>query len=885
MTGQPSHLAAALADRYRIEREVGAGGMATVYLAQDLRHDRKVAVKVLRPELAAVIGAERFLAEIKTTANLQHPHILPLFDSGAAGQPGSGDLTFLFYVMPYIEGESLRDRLAREKQLPITDAVRIATEVASALDYAHRHGVIHRDIKPENILLHDGQALVADFGIALAASKAGGSRMTETGMSLGTPHYMSPEQAMGEREITARSDVYALGAVTYEMLTGDPPFTGSTAQAIVAKVMTDEPAPPGRHRKAIPEHVELAVLTALEKLPADRWGTAAEFSQALAGNLVTGRSTLSRRVAPAPAVRSARKRLLVLGSALVLMSLLAAWGWMRRQGTAPSSGVMRFVVTLPASQQIAEAPDHLITMAPDGSGFVYVGVGPNGRQLYHWRFESFLARPLAGTQDAAGPFFSPDGSWVGFRARGKLLKVRLSGGAPVTLADDAITGGSSWSTDGRILFARSTRPGIWAVSENGGDVSSLTTPDSTAGEVYHGNPRILPNGDLLLHVRNGDSWQVAIAERGSGKVTPLFAGASPEYARSGHLVFLLGDSLRAVRYDLAKRRVVGASFPVEQSSNADRSGIRNFSLAESGVLLTMGARAEDRRLVEVDRRGRELVLSPDHRPYDGPRYSPDGRRIAVRIANAGFNIWTFDIARETFARLTFGSYENFFPEWSPDGQRIAYTRRSDSTGTDIYWTDANGGGQEAALYAGPGDQWEASFARPGDQLVFRQNDSLTNRDLWVFSIRDRRATPLLATSRDERSARLSPDGRFLAYVSDQSGDAEVYVRSFPDSSGTWLVSQGGGTEPAWSPDGRELFYRTDDWLMAVPVVTSPRFSVGRRDSLFAGPYVPNPTHTNYDVHPDGTRFVMVRSSESERRVVVALNWLTLLREPAGSGEQ
>src|SRR6185503_17043925 len=248
-------LGAALADRYKIERELGHGGMATVYLAYDLRHDRKVAIKVLRPELAALIGADRFLAEIRTTANLQHPHILPLHDSGEAGSA-------LFYVMPYVQGETLRDRLNREKQLPIPDAVRIATEVASALDYAHRHGVIHRDIKPENILLHDGTALVADFGIALAASKASGSRMTETGMSLGTPHYMSPEQAMGEREINARSDVYALGAVAYETLTGDPPFTGSTAQAIVARVLTESPRSLTAQRHTIPMVVESAVLSA-----------------------------------------------------------------------------------------------------------------------------------------------------------------------------------------------------------------------------------------------------------------------------------------------------------------------------------------------------------------------------------------------------------------------------------------------------------------------------------------------------------------------------------------------------------------------------------------------------------------------------------------------
>ncbi|MGE5688400.1 MAG: serine/threonine-protein kinase, partial [Gemmatimonadota bacterium] len=276
----------ALSDRYRLEREIGAGGMATVYLAQDVRHDRRVALKVLRPELSAVIGAERFLAEIKLTANLQHPHILPLFDSGAADG-------YLFYVMPFVQGETLRDRMNREKQLPVAEAVRITIEVASALDYAHRHGVVHRDIKPENILLHDGSALVADFGIALAASKASGTRMTETGMSLGTPHYMSPEQAMGEREITPRSDVYALGAVLYEMLTAEPPFTGATAQAVVARVVTESPRPLIPQRHTIPRHVEAAVLTALEKLPADRFATAADFAEALKNTSYTSTATMA----------------------------------------------------------------------------------------------------------------------------------------------------------------------------------------------------------------------------------------------------------------------------------------------------------------------------------------------------------------------------------------------------------------------------------------------------------------------------------------------------------------------------------------------------------------------------------------------------------------
>ena len=428
----PTRLTAALADRYRIERELGSGGMATVYLAHDVKHDRDVAIKVLHPDLAAALGAERFLTEIRTTANLQHPHILPLHESGEAAG-------FLFYVMPFVDGETLRTRLTRDRQLPIAEAMRITREVADALAYAHGRRVIHRDIKPENILLQGGHALVADFGIALAVQSAGGQRMTQTGLSLGTPQYMSPEQAMGERAIDARTDVYALGAVTYEMLTGDPPFTGSTVQAIVAKVLTDRPAPIRTTRDTVPEHVEAAVMTALAKLPADRFESAKAFADALQdGRFTSATGAPPMRASSGPAkTRSAR--LAVAGALVVTLASLAFAGWSwRRAGAAAPEPVVQLTLDVPNAR-----PDlGRFAVSGDGARFAFatdegIALRDAGQREY---------RLLSGTQGAESPSFSPDGEWIAYQASGHLRKVPVSGGAALAvISDDSISAGRvSW---------------------------------------------------------------------------------------------------------------------------------------------------------------------------------------------------------------------------------------------------------------------------------------------------------------------------------------------------------------------------------------------------------------------------------------------------------
>ena len=389
MTESATRLTAALADSYEIQGELGAGGMATVYLAHDVKHDRKVAVKVLRPELAAVIGAERFLQEIKVTANLQHPHILPLHDSGEAD-------SFLYYVMPYVEGESLRETLNREKHLGVDEAIEISKAVASALDYAHRHEVIHRDIKPENILLQDGQPLVADFGIALAISAAGGTRLTETGLSLGTPHYMSPEQATADRELDARSDVYSLACVTYEMLAGQPPHVAPTAQAVVTKILAEEPPPVTSLRKAVPAHVEATIHKALAKLPADRFHDAAKYAEALTspGAVWPAATTATGFRVERPPVLGTR----ILGALVIGLGAAALWGWLRQPTPdPPDNPLATFIVPILASQQFAEAPGNSVAISPDGRTIAWVGVSPEGRQLYVRAIGEFRARLVPGT--------------------------------------------------------------------------------------------------------------------------------------------------------------------------------------------------------------------------------------------------------------------------------------------------------------------------------------------------------------------------------------------------------------------------------------------------------------------------------------------------------
>ena len=890
-----ARLAQALADRYTIERELGAGGMATVYLAQDLKHDRKVAIKVLRPELAAVIGAERFLSEIKTTANLQHPQILPLHDSGEADG-------FLFYVMPFVEGESLRDRLTREKQLPIPDAVRLATEVAGALDYAHRHNVIHRDIKPENILLHDGHALVADFGIALAASKAGSTRMTETGMSLGTPHYMSPEQAMGEREITARSDVYALGCVTYEMLTGDPPFTGSTAQAIVARVLTETPRPLALQRHTIPEAVEVAVLTALEKLPADRYASAAEFASALnSAHVVTrhdGR-TVARAAARMPAGPAARIRRLAPLLAVLLFAALAAWGWFR---PAPAKQVIRYSMGFLPGQEMRQGVAGInIAISPDGRWIVYAGLDNSAAPLYLRARDRLDATPIPGTEGATNPYFSPDGTKIAFHAGANfsLTVVPVAGGPPIVLDKGAPAsgGGGAWGPDGYIYY--DTPIGTARISADGGTPELLIPYDSATHEIGFAWTDALPNGKgLVFRARRNldpNDFDIDAFDLRTHARHFLIKGVLARYVAPGYLVVLRADgALLAAPFDQEKLQLTGPAVPILSGVMVKPLGSADLAISRSGTLIYLPGTATGTsgfaELVTIDGAGRltpfvpPITFNPSNNR--GLSLSPDGHHVAIdQLGAASPDIWVKTLPNGAFSRLTFDSIGAIRPQWSADGKDVLYLGQG--TGRVSVWRiRGDGSAPPTRVWADP--KWSIfsySLSRDGQWLAYRVSAEGGNRDIYAVHLgHDSLPMPLLTAPYWEDAPAISPDGHWIAYVSGESSRDEVFVRPFPNvNDGRWQISTLGGNAPRWSRDGRELFFQDGlGDILAAPVRTAPSFipgtprkvvdaSLGIAAAVVAPYYDEMPDHRMLTV-----RLAVSNVSGSMTQPIVVDHWTTEL---------
>ena len=878
-------LNAALEGRYAIERELGEGGMATVYLAKDLKHNRNVALKVLKPELAAVVGAERFLAEIQVTANLKHPHILPLFDSGEAD-------SFLFYVMPYLEGESLRDRIDREKQLPVDEAVRIATAVANALDHAHRHKVIHRDIKPANILLQDGEPVVADFGIALALGVAGGTRLTETGLSVGTPFYMSPEQATGDQAVGASTDTYALGSVLYEMLVGEPPYPGTTAQAVLGKIIQGKPVSATEQRPSIPANVDAAVRKALEKLPADRFPSAQDFVRALGdehfryGEAIAGMGGTStgpwKRVAMATTVLAA------------LFASAFGWSLLRLEPPGP---VTRVSVLMEEDQSFHPGRGEL-DLSTDGSLMVYRGRGAEGQpQLWMRRWDALEATVIGNTEGAYSPAISPGGREVAFGASGSIRVVPLQGGVTRTLTDSANCC-PSWSPEGDWVYYFNLSLGLSRVPASGGPSEVVTQVDTAAGDAINVWPDVLPGGRGVLYMAAGPgntNQRIQALDLETGEIKDLTPGQTPHYSPTGHLLFMEANegTLLAAPFDAKNLELTGAAVPLAEGVRQHPQAWPFFALSQSGRLVyRTGSSGGLHTPVWVERDGtfREIDPGwqfPGNNNLSSLALSPDGTRLVASITEDGTtDLWVKQLDTGPLFRLTFEGTENRRALWSPDGQFVTFVSNRAGQG-DLWRKRADGSGQAELVLDRERSIQEFVYSPDGTWLIFVESDGRTlNAD--IYAIRpgvDSVATPLVTDGFRAHEISLSPDGRWLAYTwrEDAVADTEVYVRPFPNvDGGRWQVSTTRGDEAVWAHNGRELFYQgsgTPGVQMVADIIADPSFAVGQRRVLFPlEAYQIGNGHAGYDVSPDNQRLLMLKVVEQDNQLILVDNFFEELKE-------
>jgi len=883
LTVEPAvRLVEALADRYAIERALGAGGMATVYLAHDLKHERQVAIKVLRPELAAVLGAERFVQEIKTTAALSHPHILPLFDSGEAGG-------FLYYVMPYLHGETIREKLNREAQLGIDEAVRIAAEVADALDHAHRHGVIHRDIKPENILLYDGRAMVMDFGIALAVSAAAGGRMTETGLSLGTPHYMSPEQATADRDLTARSDIYSLASVLYEMLSGEPPHLGTSAQQIIMKIVTEEAAPVTRLRKSVPPNVAAALAKALEKLPADRFETAKAFAEALENPafLPSGLGLRAGGVQSPP-----WKRIAIIAGTVAVGSLVAAIaGWMRPQPQGTSASV-RFTESLDSARIASPGARRsmqsiaAVEVSRDGRAIVLQDDG-NRNWLRRLDREGY-----ADVAQGANPRLSADGLALAVvDDNGSLLVQSVDGGPRTKLGDlpvSTIDPYLAWGDDGFIYVEM---PQLAVVGE-GGTVLRYRADGSAPPDTVRLSPSIgegnrsqvrvvpqvvLPGGTVLVYsvVVGGGAVTLWAQPIGGGEAHPLGASASPRGAmwdaEHQRLLVARDGSLLAIRIDTRTGVPQGPAVAL-----LALPGTGTMVGYGGGTLALVSAGVGANRILLADRKGnlREIQGFPPDTAADAPAVSPDGRRFALTMG--GFHdVFVFEMPAGPLVQVTRTGGGPM--AWMPDGKSLLFAK-----GTDIYRVRSDGD-QEPELVLHRSEPLVRVAVDPTGQRVYFQ--ALGNDwDIGSFTLGLAGSDTLfLNTPAREGHPSVSPDGKWLAYYAETRG-TQVFIRPTVGTGPRVQVSREGAVYPRFSRDGRHLFFQQRVGLglldATLEVTRDGGIGVAKIEELPLAP-----VRNAFDVFPGDSLFVVVGSpSKGAQPQVQSLTVITNFTAQATSTE-
>ena len=866
---------------YEIIAPLGAGGMGEVYRARDTRLDRVVAIKVLpthltdRPDLR-----ERFEREARTIASLNHPHICTLHDIGREGETD-------YLVMELVEGETLAQRL-RKGPLPVEQVLQYAIEIADALDKAHRNGITHRDLKPGNIMLTKSGVKLLDFGLAKLTREAVATTTTLTtlpvaenpitaaGSIVGTLQYMAPEQLEG-KEVDARTDIFAFGTVVYEMATGKKAFEGKSQASLIAKILEIDPPPISSLKPMTPPALDRVVKKCLAKEPDDRWHSARDLCDELKWIAEAG----SQAGVPAPVAAHRRGREKIawaLAAAGVLLAAALAFVYVRPYFNQPKPNRARFLVALPENVFA-----YYVSPSPDGRFLAFVGLSKDGvRQLWLRPIDNVAAQPMAGTDGARLFVWSPDSRYLAYSDDTGLKKVAVSGGTPQTLCNLPGISWASWSADGVIIFATNVAGPILKISADGGEPSPVTTLDRSLAETSHAAPSFLPDGRHFLYesIRNIAAAQlwICVGSLDSNQTKCLQNTDSyVRYAPPGYLLYRRGNTLLAQPFDVRGLVTTGDAVPIADS-------VQGFSVSDNGILsYTAAAAADQYQLQWFDRGGKLLGTVGQPSLYSSPALSPDGTRIAVGIVDPHVgtrDLWLFDLKRATASRFTFDPTDESNSVWSHDGSQIVFTS-TQSGNRDIYEKSANGIGDSQLVFASKDQQKSVDDWSPDGRYVVY--DTTSPGSLWILPLfGDRKPFPFVQGNYEARQARFSPNGRYIAYATNETGSYEVYVQTFPDRTGKWQVSSGGGAHPEWRHDGKELYFISNGKMMAVDVSTdSPQFQAGVPKPLFAPDFRPDRGSGNgvYAVSADGQRFLVTTTVEQQTiaPVTVVTNWAADLK--------